>query len=293
MASAEGEQRIGSLQRDLSYLKDLVDYRLTSHPRLYLFVERFRTWLNWDKRVYLSFVRRGDIVLDIGANVGAHTVFLSHLVGNRGRVLAFEPLPTNVEALKETIRRRSRNSNITIIPVAVGGPGEHGRQVVIRVPGDDLTQASLRRQDAGSWHHQPVREYSVSLTNLDAEPEVQNLPSIDVIKIDVEGGERDVLNGGGQTIRRHHPILYCELYEKWTSSFDYTPTDLLRVARSLGYSGARAISKGVPHALRLDRDPPPGMFETSSDVLFFTDKHRNLVDSFDKRYLRGVATEAE
>ena len=72
-------KRLGSLQRELPFFKEFLDYRLTRYPRLYLFVERFRDWINWDKRIYLSFVRRGNIVLDIGANVGTHAVFLSHL----------------------------------------------------------------------------------------------------------------------------------------------------------------------------------------------------------------------
>jgi hypothetical protein len=124
------------------------------------------------------------------------------------------------------------------------------------------------------------------LTSLDAEAEVQALPSIDFIKIDVEGGELDVWKGAAETLRRHHPLVYCEVYEKWATTFGYTPGDLLAFAQSLGYTGGRAISKGKVHALSLDRNPPPGMFDTSSDVLFFAEKHRPAVDAFDKRYLR-------
>src|SRR5438270_13829285 len=106
VGSAQERQRLGSFQRDLPFVKDVIDYALTRYPRLYLFVERFRGWVNWDKRVYLSFVRPGDIVLDVGANVGSHAVFFSHLVRNKGRVLAFEPVPSNIDELNETIRRR-------------------------------------------------------------------------------------------------------------------------------------------------------------------------------------------
>jgi FkbM family methyltransferase len=284
-------QRFGSLQSDLPFVKDLVDYRLTSFPRLYLFVERFRGWVNWDKRVYLSFVQRGDIVLDIGANIGAHTVFFSHLVGNRGRVVAFEPLTPNVDALRETIRRRSRTPNIKVFQAAVGSPGKDDRQVLMKAPGEDLTQASLRPQAAGSWRQQPVREYNVLLTSLDAERELRELPSIDFIKVDVEGGELDVFRGGTQLIGRHHPLIYCEVYEKWVTAFGYKPADLFVFVQSLGYTSARVISSGAVHALSLDQDPPPEMFNTSSDVLFFTEKHRRLVNSFDKRYLSKESRE--
>ena len=287
MASPHPRRQFGSLQRDLPFFKDLVDYRLTRFPRLYLLVERFRNWINWDKRVYLSFVRRGDVVLDIGANVGSHAVFLSHLVGGEGKVLAFEPLAPNIDALKETLRRRSRALNVSIFQLAVGNPSKPGQVVGIRVPGDDFTQASLRLQAAGSWGQQAsVHEYTVFLTSLDANPDVQALPSIDFVKIDVEGGELDVFRGGAQTIRRHLPLIYCEAYEKWTASFGYAPVDLFAFARSLGYTGARVISLGVLHVASFDRHPPPGMFESSSDILFFASKHAQLVDAFDKRYLR-------
>ena len=293
MSIARDAKRLGALPRDLPFLKDLIDFRLTRHPQLYLFVEDLRSWVNWDKRIYLSFVRRGDIVLDVGANVGAHTVFLSHLVGDEGKVVAFEPLPTNLDALSDTIRRRSRRVNIRVIPAAVGDPAESGRSVIITAPGADLTQASLRPQAAGSWQQQEKREYKVPLVSLDAEPHVQQLPAIDCLKIDVEGGELDVLKGGADTVRRHRPLIYCEVYEQWTSSFGYTPGDLLRFAQSLGYSGARVISNGEAHVLPINRDPPGGLFETSADVLLFTDKHRPLVASFDKRYVGRVVHRPE
>ena len=278
---------LGSFQRELPFFKDVLDYRLAGYPRLYLLVEDFREWINWDKRVYLSFVRRGDTVIDVGANVGTHAVFLSHLVRRDGRVLAFEPLEPNIMALRQTIAQRSRIPNITIVQTAVGNPGKARDDVVISVPGDDLTQGSLRLHRAGSWEGQTsLREYRVSLTSLDAESDVQALPSIDFIKIDVEGGELDVWKGAAHTLRLHHPLVYCEVYEKWATSFGYTPGDLLAFARSFGYVGGRVISKGTVNALSLDQKPPPGMFETSSDVLFFADKHRSAVDAFDKRYLR-------
>jgi len=63
------QNKFGTLQRDLPPLKDAIDYQLTKAPSLYLFVERFREWVNWDKRVYLSFVRPADL-LDFARSLG-------------------------------------------------------------------------------------------------------------------------------------------------------------------------------------------------------------------------------
>lgn len=285
MRFSRNQDKFGTLQRDLPPLKDAIDYQLTKAPSLYLFVERFRDWVNWDKRVYLSFVEPGYNVLDIGANVGAHAVFLSHMVRKSGRVLAFEPLPENVASLNETIRRRARFANISIYPVAVGNPESIHSGVTMKVPGDDLTQASLRLQQSGSWEGEAdVREFPVPLTTLDTDREVQSLQHLEFVKIDVEGGELDVLRGGSYTLSRQLPLIYCEAYDKWEASFGYAPADLLDFARSLGYSAARVFSRGRVHPIRLDQAIPAEFFNISADILFFADRHRAAVDRFDRRH---------
>ena len=282
---SRNRDKFGTLQRDLSPLKDAIDFQLTKVPALYLFVERFREWVNWDKRVYLSFVARDNNVLDVGANVGAHSVFLSHVVGKRGRVLAFEPLPANIDSLNETIRRRGRFANITIFPVAVGNPESVQRSATIKVPGDDFTQASLQVQTTGSWEGKAdVGEFSVPLASLDADRDVQSLEHLEFVKIDVEGGELDVLRGASFTLSRHLPLVYCEAYDKWEASFGYAPADLLHFGRSLGYSAARIFSRGKVHAVRLDQAVSGELFNTSADVLFVAERHRAAVERFDHRY---------
>src|SRR6266540_3023338 len=106
MAAGGDGGKFGTLRGDLSFVKDRIDFGLTRFPRIYLAVERHREWVNWDKRIYLSFVRSGETVLDVGANVGAHTVFFSHLVGPRGRVYSFEPVPANVTAMRALVAKR-------------------------------------------------------------------------------------------------------------------------------------------------------------------------------------------
>jgi FkbM family methyltransferase len=282
---SRNQNKFGTLQRDLPPLKDAIDYQLTKAPSLYLLVERFREWVNWDKRVYLSFVRPGDIALDVGANVGAHAVFLSHLTGRRGRVLAFEPLPANLEVLNETIRRRARYRNITVFAVAVGNCDSHEGTATMKIPGLDLTQASLALQTTGSWEGDAtVREVAVPVTCLDASEEVQSLDHIELVKIDVEGGELDVLRGASRTLARHLPLIYCEAYDRWQAAFGYSPADLLNFARALGYPAARVFSEGRVYPIRLDQAVPVSLFTTSADILFFAEKHRKGVERFDRRY---------
>ncbi len=277
--------RFGTLRGDLPFHKDAIDFLLTRFPRLYLAVERHRSWTNWDKRVYLSFIRPGDVVLDVGANVGAHTVFFSHLVEKRGRVISFEPIPDNLAALHRLVARRSRFDNVTVVETAVGNPAAPGAEIEIGAPAGDLTQASLRPQKAGSWRaSSDVRTFVCRFSRLDETEELTQLPGIDFLKVDVEGGELDVLKGAARMIKKHRPLIYCEVYERWTSAFGYSPATLLSHVASFGYQHARVISGGAIHRLRLAREAPEEWFDSSADVLFFTDDDSEAVARFDERY---------
>jgi FkbM family methyltransferase len=266
-------------------VKDFADYWLTRFPPLYLMVEKRRSWLSWDRRVYLALVRPGDMVLDVGANVGAHTVLFSHLVGRRGRVLAFEPVPPNIERLRATLRRRRRFPNVTVLELAVGNPGKGREKVLISAPSADLTQASLAVHTAGSWQDRhDTDQYSVSITSVDAELEVTPVQRVDFLKIDVEGAELDALKGAARTISRYTPLIYCEIFDEWTRGFGYSPSDLLGFVRSLGYAEGRVIRDESVRVMKLDNLALAPDFEVSSNVLLFTGKHRRLIERFDRLF---------
>ena len=277
--------RTGSYQHELSPAKDTLDFWLTRFPRLYLMVEEHREWQNWDKRVYLSVIERGDTVMDIGANVGAHTVAFSHLVGLEGRVLSYEPVPANFDRLRETVYKRTRYPNTAIFEKAVGNPSNPEERALVKVPGDDFTQASLALHSAGSWKNAgAVTEFDVTLTSIDAEAARMGSPALDFIKIDVEGAELDVLKGGADILGSVRPMIYCEVFERWAESFHYSPADLFDYVASLGYTDARIIRDAKVHSMKLNESIPSQMFDASSDVLFSSAAHATRVARFDARY---------
>ena len=126
----------------------------------------------------------------------------------------------------------------------------------------------------------------VPSTTLDQMVYGEKYPAPAFIKIDVEGGELDVLMGARAILLMQHPFVYCEVYEKWAESFGYTPGDLFHLMATVGYDGARAISKGEVKPLLVDEAVPAQLFDTSSDVLFFAASHSDLVAAFDKRFVR-------
>jgi FkbM family methyltransferase len=154
-------------------------------------------WSEEELRLLANFVRPGDTVLDVGANVGTHTVALARMVGPQGTVVALEPQRALFQIL-------CANAALN------------------RLPNVEAIQAGVGR--TSGWMHAPRIDYSrvenfggVSLFEKPAGERVAirtiddlDLPACSLIKIDVEGMELDAIAGAAGTLRRHRPILYVE-----------------------------------------------------------------------------------
>jgi FkbM family methyltransferase len=139
-----------------------------------------------------SLVTPGATVIDVGAHSGFYTLLLSRLVGPQGKVLAFEPLPGNLRYLNDHIRL-NEISNVTVHDAAVGeAPGTARFQ-----PGMNSYTGALS----------PDGSLDVSVVSLDDLRDGGAMPKADLIKIDVEGGEHQVLQGARRLIREAQPVL--------------------------------------------------------------------------------------
>lgn len=168
-----------------------------------------------------EWVRRGDWVLDIGANVGQYTIRLSELVGASGRVIAFEPVPPTFELLAANVAR-ARFANITLVNAAASDePGLVGMAIPMLDTGlDNYYMASLT--DNGGT-------VSVLAAPVDTLPLPQR---ISLAKVDVEGHELRVLRGMAAVLARDHPVLIVEGRSAdvlgYLSQFGYRYTDAAR-----------------------------------------------------------------
>ena len=160
------------------------------------------------QRQYGRLLKPGDVVLDIGANIGAHTLPLSRLVGAAGCVHAFEPTAFAFAKLKANI---ARNADLAGRIKA--------RQILLSDGGGDAPPAAL----ASSWPlgdrpgGHPVHG-GHDMTTAGAEAETldsyvarEAIERIDFIKLDVDGNECQVLRGGLDSLRRFHPPIIVEL----------------------------------------------------------------------------------
>jgi FkbM family methyltransferase len=160
----------------------------------------------------------GWTVLDIGANIGAHTLRLSRLVGTTGRVFAFEPMDYAFSKL-------SRNLLLN----------EAGNTRAFKLALSDHNAAACPVDFRSSWATSGERRRetsSVDLRTLDDWFLEHRLSRLDLIKLDVDGHEWQVLKGGLMSIERYRPILLIEAGAWHFASRETNPLELLA---SLGY----------------------------------------------------------
>jgi FkbM family methyltransferase len=135
--------------------------------------------------------------VDVGAHVGNHTLYLAHVLGLR--TISFEPNPQNFALLVANVRVNGLEGICTAHNLAVGAAP--GRVRTIDAGDRNTGMATVEADPAGD----------VVMATLD--DMVLTEPRIDVIKIDVEGGEFDVLQGADEVLKKRRPLLYIEILE--------------------------------------------------------------------------------
>jgi FkbM family methyltransferase len=137
-------------------------------------------------------IKPGDVVYDVGANVGFYTLLASVLVGPPGKVISFEPLPRNLALLRRHIQL-NRLRNVEVYAGAVSGkPG------TARFDAEGLPEMG---------HLSDRGQFEVEVFQLDELVASGRIPPPQVMKIDVEGAELDVLEGASRLLREHRPVI--------------------------------------------------------------------------------------
>lgn len=180
-------------------------------------------------KVINRFLKPGDTFVDVGANVGLFSLLASRVVGPTGKVIAIEPAPVTIEALRTTVRANGLAGIVTIKEVAAGAEQGLGTLAVTQ----NSTHNSLLATDASA-------NSVVSLiAPLD---EIVGTTIPDMVKIDVEGWEPQVLEGM-KSILQTNPNLIVIM--------DFEPAHIRRTGISAATWVQRMLSAGL-HIFEID-----------------------------------------
>ncbi|MGI5840935.1 MAG: FkbM family methyltransferase [Patescibacteria group bacterium] len=157
-------------------------------------------------------IKKGDTVMDIGANIGYDTLIMASRTGEKGRVLAFEPDPVNFEILRKNVSVNGFK-NVLLINAGLGDKNKES----------DLYISKSNYGDHQLYDSGDDRErVRVEVRTLDDVIKEQRIKRVDLIKADTQGYEPAVFGGGKKTLRRDRPTLFFEYWPKAyeTAGFD-------------------------------------------------------------------------
>ncbi|MBR9859471.1 FkbM family methyltransferase [bacterium] len=157
---------------------------------------------------FLSIINKNATVLDIGANLGLMSYYLSK-DSKINKVLAFEPMPDNLKILRK-LKDYKQLNNLEIHAVALGEREDTIELVMPLVDG-------VRKQGLSHVKADKIKEFNSGHTVKAAMHTLDNylkdLERLDAIKIDVENYEYEVFLGAKEILSKHKPLIYCELWD--------------------------------------------------------------------------------
>ena len=165
-------------------------------------------------------IHGGDVVLDIGANIGYFSLIFSKLVGNNGLVYAFEPDPDNFKILKKNIEINNIK-NVILIQKAVSNTSKLSSLYLC-----DYNHAQHRIYPSPRCN----KKIDVEFTTIDEMfANIEFFNKIKFVKIDVEGSEYDVIDGMKNTLRANQDLkMLCEFSPKQIKERKLKPETVLK-----------------------------------------------------------------
>lgn len=184
------------------------------------------------KKIFRSVIKKGNRVLDIGANIGFHTLYFAELVGPTGKVIAFEPVSFNYKALQNNIRI-NEIQNIITKHMALGIKNE---TVMISADEDSNNPGAYNLFD---------KQGAVVIECCIGDEVITDNEKIDFIKIDVEGFEAFVIEGLLKTISKHRPVIIFEYDRHYHKKTNLPEDHIFLMLSELGYSLQYISNKGL------------------------------------------------
>ncbi len=162
-------------------------------------IESYGEWARIEIDFLRQFIQAGSIVVDVGANIGTHTIAMAQQVGKQGHVHCFEPQPDVFRVLEANVQE----NNLTQVSTHQAGAGESPGELYCK-PINPLQKANIGATRL--TQQETINDLCVQILPLDQ----LELAECNLIKIDAEGMEDQIIRGTRKTLNRCRPILFIE-----------------------------------------------------------------------------------
>lgn len=208
------------------FIKGILSNLLLYSPHIYAKLISLQKHYNYEKYFYLKKINRGDVVIDIGANVGYFSKIFSKLCGRTGCVYCFEPIYENFLSLENTLKK---SKNVKLYNFAIGDLNciEH-----MSYDPRDCEKSTFISNFCNK---------TVLVQRLDDFVELFEPKKIDLIKCDVEGFELHALLGMKKTLIKYKPIVSLEI-----SVNEEERLSIYNFLKSNGYKNFNKIELNFP-----------------------------------------------
>lgn len=196
------------------------------------------------KKHFAHLIHKGDTILDVGANIGFHSLYFAELTGQMGKVLAFEPISVNYQAFKNNLLL---NDFPQVIPInkALGNVNEF---VNIHIKEEATNPGSFNLFEKG------ILNTTIECIKGDDYLDEKDITKVDFMKIDVEGFELEVIKGLVKTIKRDLPILIFEYDQNYQLKTQIDPKEIFYFLAQFSYDFFKIDGYGNRSKLHLEAD---------------------------------------
>ncbi len=191
------------------YMEWLIFYGIQAEPRSALY----------------QLLKEGDVVFDVGANIGEVTFGMSKRAGNLGMIYSFEPEPFIFSKISRNLSLNSF-TNICLNNVALGDKEQ-----------ELFLKAQVENNRGGTRINTNSNEgKKVKVSTIDLYVQQKELKKLDLIKIDVEGFEMRVLQGAQEVLQKFRPLLFIEVNDDNLKEQADSALSLIEFLFEMGYT---------------------------------------------------------
>jgi FkbM family methyltransferase len=183
---------------------------------------------------------------DVGSFHGIYALVAAKRLALEGQVVAFEPSPAQRRRLKLHLRMNGFGS-VRVEPFAIG-TSETESEFFAVIHGD-ITRGGLRPPASSDG----VKRLAVQAVSLDAYLRNGPVHAVDVIKLDVEGGELDVFRGATRMLSEMRPMIICEVLDMATQAWGYDAREIVAALNRYDFAWFEFNSDGtvIPHEVKV------------------------------------------